>query len=151
VQYCEVHLAKVRVRERTKKGLSDPGSREYLYAGVLPESTHGRQPGTLASLAISREKKTRALLAELGVSPERAAVSLEAAKEAILNCLPNLRGDALTQAQLFEKAMIPSRTTGQKALKELLSTDRIERIGKGVREDPYRYFVGSTLSEKREK
>ena len=55
-----------------------------------------------------------------------AAASLEAAKEAILKCLQD---EALTQAQLFEKAAIPTKTTGQRAVKELLSTDRIKRIG----------------------
>jgi len=66
--------------------------------------------------------------------------------DAILKCLPNLRGDALTQAQLFEKATIPTKTTGQRALKELLLTERIKRIGKGIKSDPYRYFRGVTGS-----
>ena len=146
VRYCEKHLAMTRSRASQKKALSLPGSREYLYAGELPESTHGRQPGTLASLAMHREQKTRAVLAELGIPPESAAVSVKAAKEAImrtiLRCLSS-RGGALTQAQLFEKAMIPTKTTSQKALKELLSTDQIKRIGKGIKADPYRYFVGA--------
>jgi hypothetical protein len=53
-------------------------------------------------------------LSELGIPPESAAVSLKAPKEAILKCLPKLHGDALTQAQLFEKALIPCKTTGKK-------------------------------------
>jgi hypothetical protein len=140
-QYCEKHLALARARESQKKGLSDPGSRKFLYAGGLTPSTHGRQPGTLASLVMNRDKQIRAHLAELGVPPDSAAVSLKASMEAILKCLPNLRGDALTQAQLFEKATIPTRTTGQRALKELLLTERIERTGKGIKSDPYRYFL----------
>src|SRR5215472_6785293 len=44
VQYCEEHLAKARHREQQKKGLSLPGSREFLYSGEVSESTHGRTP-----------------------------------------------------------------------------------------------------------
>jgi len=129
------------VRARTKKGLVDPGSREYLYAGELPESTHGRQPGTLVSLALNRERKTRVVLAELGLPPESAAVSLEAAKQALLKCVPTSKSEALTQEQLFLKATVPSKTTGQKALKLLLDSGLIDRNGKGVKEDPFRYFA----------
>jgi len=90
---------------------------------------------------MNREKKTRALLAEMGIPPESAAVSLRAAKEAILKCLPNLRRDALTQAQLFEKAMIPTKTTGGKALRELVAAGKVNRIGKGVPNSPYQFFL----------
>ncbi len=89
VCYCTKHLGIARNRARQRKGLSDPGSLEYLYSGELPERTHGRQPGTLASLAMNREKKTRAVLADLGISPDSAAaVSLKAAVEALLKCMP---------------------------------------------------------------
>ncbi len=64
-----------------------PGNVGWLY-GETAESTHGRQPGTLASLEMHREKRTRALLAEMGISAESAAVSLKAAKEALLKCIP---------------------------------------------------------------
>lgn len=86
VRFCTKNLAMQRDRERQKKGLSDPGSREYLYAGDIPESTHGRQSGTLASLAKNREKATREVLAELGL-PLSSAVSLPAAKEALLRVI----------------------------------------------------------------
>ncbi|MFI5056891.1 MAG: hypothetical protein ACHQLQ_01790 [Candidatus Acidiferrales bacterium] len=144
VRFCEKHLAMARSRMRQKKGLrSDPGSREYLYSGELTESTHGRQPGTLASLAMNREKKTRALLADLGMPPGSAAVSLKASIEALVKCMPRSKHHALTQAELFEKASIPSKTTGQKALQQLLSAQRIQRIGKGAKGNPFRYFAGS--------
>jgi hypothetical protein len=68
--------------------LSNPGSREYLYSGEVTPS-RGRQPAHLARLAMNREQKTRAILAELGIPPESAAVTLRASKEALLNaCLP---------------------------------------------------------------
>ncbi len=141
VRFCEKHLAMNRARYSQKKALSNPGSREFLYAGEVTGSTHGRQPGSLASLAMHREQKTRAILAELGIPPESAAVSLHAAKEALLGCMPAMRGDAMTQAQLFAKAMIPTKTTGQNALKELISAGQVERIGKGIKGDPYLYFL----------
>jgi hypothetical protein len=141
VQFCEKHLAINRAHTRTKKGLVYPGSREYLYAGELPESTHGRQPGTMVSLALNRERKTRAVLAELGLPPESAAVSLGAAKEALLKSLPTSKNEAMTQEQLFLKATVPSKTTGKKALKLLLEAGLIDRSGRGVKEDPFRHFA----------
>ena len=147
VRYCAKHLAMQRERERQKrhkKGLRsdprlDPGTREYLYGeGKVTESTHGRTPGTLASLEMNREKKTRALLAELGIRPESAAVSLKAAMEALQKCMPRSRADALTQAELFSKAGIVTKTTGQKALAKLAG--QIQRKGKGIRGNPFRYY-----------
>jgi hypothetical protein len=142
VRYCEEHLAIARNRMRQKKGLrSDPGSREYLYSGEITESTHGRQPGTLASLAMNREKKTRALLAEAGIPPENAAVSLRASVEALMKCMPRSKGGAMTQTELFEKGCIPSKTTGGKALQKLFSSEQIQRIGDGCKGNPFRYFL----------
>lgn len=139
VEFCEEHLAKSRSRAQQKKALSVPGSTAYLYAGETP-STHGRQPGTLASLAMNREKKTRALLADLGIKPESAAVSLKAAKEALLQAMPDSKDKAMSQADLFQAAGVPSRTTGDRALQELLSTGKIQRIGKARSGHPFRYF-----------
>jgi hypothetical protein len=141
VRFCSKHLAMSLATARQKKALrSDPGSREYLYSGEVTPTTHGRQPGTLASLAMAREKKTRALLAELGIPPESAAVSLRAVKEAILVHVPNSKSSAMSQSELFEKALVPSRATGQKALKELISAKQIQRVGRGIEGDVYRYF-----------
>jgi Fic family protein len=89
---------------------------------------------------MNREKKTRALLAELGVPPESAAVSLKAAKDALLRVMPASKARAMTQAQLFEAATVVTRTTGQRALNELLSEGKIQRIGKGGPRDLFRYF-----------
>ncbi len=141
VRFCEKHLAITRARASQKKALSDPGSLDYLYAGEVSESTQGRQPGTIASLAMNREQKTRAVLAELGIPPESAAVSLKAAKEALMKVVPISRGEAKTQAELFDLATVPSRNTGIKAINELLAASEIERIGKGVKGHEYRYFI----------
>jgi len=128
VRYCEDHLTMARHRMARKKGVrGEPGSVDYLY-GEIKESTHGRQPGTLTALAVAREQKTREVLAEMGVSPESAAVSLKAAKEALMKCMPDSPASALTADALFQSATVPSRTTGHKALKQLLADGAIERI-----------------------
>jgi hypothetical protein len=141
VRYCTKHLAAERNRHKPKGGKDEaPGSINYLYQDHSPENRHGRQPGTLASLEMNREKKTRAVLAELGVSPEHAAVSKAAAKDALLRVMPASKARAMTQAQLFEAATVVTRTTGQRALNELLSAGTIQRIGKGGPRDLFRYF-----------
>lgn len=89
-----------------------------------------RQPGTLASLERNREKKTHEVLAELGIKPEDAAVTLRAAKEALLWVMPDSKAKAMSPADLFQAAVIPSRTTGNRALRELLSAGKIQRIEK---------------------
>src|SRR5262249_14281697 len=80
VRFCTKHLRAARLRYKPI-GSAPPGSIDFLYADADQlQSRHGRQPGTLSSLAMAREQKTRAILAELGFSPESAAVSLKAAK-----------------------------------------------------------------------
>ena len=103
-------------------------------------ATHGRQPGSLAACEMLREKKTRAVLAELGISPESAAVSLKAAKETLLRVMPDSKAKAMSPADLRQAATVPSKTTGDKALRELLSAGKIQRIGKARSGHPFRYF-----------
>jgi hypothetical protein len=121
---------------------------DYLY-GEVTESKHGRQPGTLAALAMAREQKTREILAEMGVSPESAAVSLKAAKEALLKCMPDRVDSALTADALFHAATVPSRTTGQHALRDLLAAGTVQRIVRGGSGSPFLYFKRSIASEDR--
>jgi len=59
--------------------------------------------------------------------------------------MPKSEADAMTQTELFGKAVIPSRSTGRQALHRLLVTERIERIGKGCKGNLYRYFVEARL------
>lgn len=77
---------------------------------------------------------------ELGIPPESAAVSLKAAKEALLRVMPDSEANALSPVDLFQAAVIPSRTTGNRALRELLSAGKIQRIGKARSGHPCRYF-----------
>jgi hypothetical protein len=146
VRYCDKHLTAARLRATPSKGR--PGSVEWLY-GETEETSHGRQPGSLASLAMGREKKTREILAEMGISPESAAVSLKAAKEALLKCMPASEPDARTADALFQAAVVPSRTTGQHALRDLLAAGAVQRITRGGKGTPFLYFKRSTASEER--
>lgn len=140
VRYCTKHMTAERTRSARRRGVKgEPGSADYLY-GEITESLHGRTPGTLASLAMHREKATRALCAETGIPFESAAVSLKAAIEALLNTIPQSKADAMTQTELFEKAGVITKTTGQRALNELLAKGKIQRTGKGGPRDLYRYF-----------
>ena len=147
VRYCTKHLAAVRAKSARQRGTKgEPGSRDFLY-GEIPESTHGRQPGTLASLAINREKATRALLLERGIQPEHAAVGFNAAVGALAKIMPRSKDSAMTQTELFQKAGIVTKTTGQRALADMLEAGAIERIGKGGMRDVYRYWRGETTEE----
>jgi hypothetical protein len=139
VRYCEVHLAAARNRHTPKD--ETPGSIDYLYQDRTPESKHGRRPGTLAALARAREKKTREVLAELGIAPESAAVSLNAATEALLAKMPNSKSDAMTQDELFAACSIPSKSTGQRALAALFADAKVQRVGKGTKAHLFRYFA----------
>jgi hypothetical protein len=90
---------------------------------------------------MANEQKTRAVAAEMGIPPGSAAVSLKAAMEALMAKMPDSNPSAMTQAELFYACGIPSPTTGQKALRALLSEDKIQRIGEGICTEPYRYFA----------
>jgi hypothetical protein len=139
VRYCTAHLTAARHRME-KKGKAAPGSREYLYSEEKQPSTHGRQPGTLKALATANEQKQRAILAELGISPESVALTLDAAKEALMKHMPDLKARARSAADLWHSALIPSLKTGQLAIKELLAEGVIQRVGEGNVGSPYRYF-----------
>jgi len=106
------------------------------------ESGHGRQRGSLQSLAIARKKRSRAVLAQLGLPSETTATALEAVKEALLEHMPRSEKDAMMQWELSDKANLDSlgETTVKKALQELLSAGLIQRIGKGIKGNPFLYW-----------
>jgi hypothetical protein len=142
VRYCTKHLTAARHRME-KKGKAVPGSREYLYSEEKQPSTHGRQPGTLKALATANEQKQRAILAELGIPPESAALTLDAAKQALMKLMPDSRNRARVAADLWHAALIPSLATGKTAIKELLADGVIQRIGEGNVGNPFRYFLAN--------
>jgi hypothetical protein len=141
VRYCTKHLAAQRMRYKPMGAKDEaPGSVNYLYQDQTPEKRQGRQPGTLASLATAREQKTRAVAAELGIPPGTAAPTMKAAKESLLANMPESINHAMSAFELFAVALIPSTTTGQIALRELVADGLIQHVGKGVVNDPCRYW-----------
>jgi len=76
--------------------------------------------------------------------PESAATALEAAKKALLEHIPHSEKDAIMQWELFDRANLDSlgETTVKKALQQLLSAERIQRIGKGIKGNPFLYWKG---------
>lgn len=59
---------------------------------------------------------------------------------ALLVAMPE-KAHAMTQKALFEKAGVITKTTGQRALGELLVEGKILRTGKGAPRDLYRCFA----------
>jgi hypothetical protein len=152
--FCEKHLREKRLRYKPKNAKGSlPGSIGWLH-GEGFESQHGRQPGTLQSLAMNREKKSRAILAQMGLPAGSTATALGAATELLLWHMPRSENEApLTVLELFEKAGLSDSlvSTAKHALLELVSSGQVQRIGKGVRGNPYLYFVaGNPERAKRE-
>jgi hypothetical protein len=57
-------------------------------------------------------------------------------------------GRDLSQTQHFicsQAALIPSPTTGRAAIKDLLAEGLIQRIRKGAKGNPYRYFAAAPM------
>jgi hypothetical protein len=108
---------------------------------VKAVTSPGKHPHALMTLARNREKQSMARLDELGIPPEKAAVTLEACKEAILKHAPGSEEHAAVAYVIFEAAMIATRDKGYKALRELISNGLIRRIGKGSNRDPFRHFA----------
>jgi hypothetical protein len=147
------HVRAVAFGKRTSEAVSAALDEEWEQlqkaAEERPESTHGRQPGTRAALEKGRERRTEQALAERGISPELAAVTLEAAKEGIMACMPKSKSRAMHAAALFETAVVSSLATGRNALRELLAAGMIERIGEGTCGSPFRYHQSSAIQEGR--
>src|SRR5258708_2403297 len=76
-------------------------------------------------------------------------LSLKVAKESLLKCMPDSVYDARTADALFQAAVVPSRTTGQHALRDLLAAGAVQRITRGGKGNPFLYFKRSIASEER--
>jgi len=55
--------------------------------------------------------------------------------------MPHTKAEAMKQKELFEKAGVIAPATGQRALKQLLAEGKIDRIGRGIKGDPCRYWA----------
>lgn len=93
---------------------------------------------------LHREKKTPALVAELGIPPESAAVSVKAAKDALLKVMPDSKAKAVSASDLFEDAGVIAPTTGYRALTALCEEGKIKRIGKPRKGHSSVYFLSDS-------
>jgi hypothetical protein len=105
------------------------------------ETTHGKQPGTLAALEAARQRATQRVADEMGLDPQKAVSNREAIKIALLATMPASEGAALTFAGLRKAASIPSLALGKKVLLELLGERKIRRTGDGTVGSPHRYYL----------
>jgi len=107
------------------------------------ESTHGKQPGTLAALEAARQRSRQRVIDEMGFDPRKAVSNREAIKIALLATMPASEGAALSFAGLRKAASIPSLTLGKKLLLELLTERKIQRTGDGTVSSPHRYYLAA--------
>lgn len=142
VRFCEKHLRNRRMKYKPKnaKG-AKPGTIGWLH-GEGFESQQGRMPGTLQATTITRQKKTRAILASMGLPLDSAATALLAAQRQMLAAMPAAKKDALLTWELFERAGLPDtmHSTAKVALHALVTGGVVKRIGKGIRGNPYLYY-----------
>jgi hypothetical protein len=144
VRYCTKHLQNARLRYKPKnaKG-ARPGSIGWLH-GEGFESQHGRMPGTLQATNITRQKKTRAILADMGLPLGKVDTAKQAAKDTMLAIMPQSKKEALLFWEVLDRAKLESyESTTKHALVELVSSGLVQRIGKGIRGNPFLYFAGS--------
>lgn len=139
--FCEKHLRAKRLRYKPKNAKGAlPGSVGWLH-GEGFESQHGRMPGTVQSLANARQKKNRAILASLGLPLGSVATALEAAKEKLLEHIPENKG--ITAVDLLSVAHLSGmRSTARKALQELVAAGQIQHTKRKGRNKPLLYFRG---------
>jgi hypothetical protein len=128
VRYCKKHLEGWRERKRRK-------------AAALNKPAWGKSPATLAGLRAAREELTQIILREKGIPRKRAAIGIKEATAALLAVMPDSEERALDMAQLFTVAVIPTKATGQQALRKLFLAGAVQRVGKGAIGNHYRFFI----------
>jgi hypothetical protein len=142
----------VTQHERKSGGeVEDSGRGSSAFAGAadivltLRRLAGHSSPNLRAIRALSRFDETPdQLVAELTgagyVVRDQGAIASEHAQVAILAVIPASESEALTMDELCAGAGV-KRTTGQDAVLKLVQGARLFRIGKGHRNDPYRYFA----------
>jgi len=159
-QAAATGLAVVAVRHSRKSG-GGPGSSgrgSSAFAGavdiVLSVTRLGKKAKpTLRKIeSLSRFNETPSVLYMDRVNGEyelrdRAAAMIEDAEQSILNAAGTEEKGAPTEVALIKAANV-KRTTGQEAIKALVKNGKLYRIGKGVRNYPYRYIRKSNNGKK---
>lgn len=64
-------------------------------------------------------------------------------KRALLEHIRRSKKDAMTRIELFDKAGLSGQLEGtaKNAIKQLLAAGQVQRIGKGIKGNPYLYFA----------
>jgi hypothetical protein len=93
---------------------------------------------------MGREKASRAILAELGLPPDSAAVSLKATEEALMQGMPSSEQTALPISELFSATIVLPHRLARRPLKQLF--EAVQRIGKGCAGNRFRYFRALPLA-----
>jgi hypothetical protein len=141
------------VHDRKSGGdVSDSGRGSSAFAGAADILISLRRPEgngrpTLRQIqAISRFSETpMGMIIELTedgyvARGDARDVATAEAKATILNSAPSSEDDASTLEHFIEATGV-SRTTAQKAVKELLEKRQLEQIGGGKKRDPFRYWA----------
>jgi AAA domain/DnaB-like helicase N terminal domain len=144
----------VLVRHERKSGgdVGDSGRGSSAFAGAVdivlslrkPEGNSPKNRRILQSL--SRFSETPAdLLIELADGQyralgERAETALKEAKDAVFKVVPEKESEAVDLQAIVLRADL-KRPTAQRATDELLREGMLNRIGKGKKGDPFRYFL----------
>ena len=152
------NLAIIIVRHERKSGgqVGDSGRGSSAFAGAVDlivsvRRSEGAARPTIRELhALSRFDETPdVLVVELTEDGYRAlgdsaAVAEAEVREAILEVAPTEESEAMSLEDLLETTGV-GRTTAQEAIKELLETGELRRVGEGVRGDPRRYWRPNDL------
>jgi hypothetical protein len=75
---------------------------------------------------------------------------MQVAKDALLKIMPRSKKEALMVWELLERAGIPQKfvSTAKKALQELASSGKVQRIGKGVSGNPFLVLRRCKMTER---
>src|SRR5262249_49076845 len=111
-------------------------TREYVRCVAV-----GTRRSDAVAAALKNERgKMLGNIAETGGKPETAAITRRAAKEALLERMPNSSEEAKRTSELF-LGLPTSDSLAKKALAELLAAKLIQRCGDGTRGNAYRYWL----------
>jgi hypothetical protein len=138
------------VGDATRGSSALPGAADVVLSLRRPDGNGRKSLRVLQSLSRFSETPEELVIEFVEnsyvVLGNKADVALQEAIDTLMDSMPTSEADALTQNELFERAKVAARTTGQRAIKDLLSNGRIQRIGSGRRGDAFRFFTTEEVS-----
>lgn len=131
------------VGDATRGSSALPGAADVVLSLRRPEGNSRKSLPVLQSLSRFSETPEELVieLTDQGYIAlgEKADVALQEAREAILSAAPTSEADAITIEEITEAAKTV-RSTAQRALKELVSGGKIQKLGTGRKGNAFRYF-----------